>query len=77
MKFCWSPTSSIRTLIVSIIAAQIIVFAMLISCLAYYCGMNAVQDNSQQIFSIINSTFAAGNWEISLDVIGQGRHPVV
>ena len=24
-----------------------------------------------------NSTFAAGNWEISLDVIGQGRHPVV
>ena len=23
------------------------------------------------------STFAAGNWEISLDVIGQGRHPVV
>ena len=55
MKFCWSPTSSIRTLIVSIIAAQIIVFAMLISCLAYYCGMNAVQDNSQQIFSIINN----------------------
>ena len=24
-----------------------------------------------------DSTFAAGNWEISLDVIGQGRHPVV
>nr|WP_320147007.1 ATP-binding protein [uncultured Anaeromusa sp.] len=54
MKFCWSPTSSIRTLIVSIIAAQIIVFAMLTSWLAYHCGMDAVQDNSQQIFSIIN-----------------------
>ena len=54
MKFCWSPTSSIRTLIVSIIAAQIIIFAVLISWLAYHCGMNAVQDNSQQIFSIIN-----------------------
>ena len=27
--------------------------------------------------SYYNSTFAAGNWEISLDVIGQGRHPVV
>ena len=27
--------------------------------------------------SVNNSTFAAGNWEISLDVIGQGRHPVV
>ena len=26
---------------------------------------------------LIHSTFAAGNWEISLDVIGQGRHPVV
>ena len=26
---------------------------------------------------VTNSTFAAGNWEISLDVIGQGRHPVV
>ena len=58
MKFCWSPTSSIRTLIVSIIAAQIIVFAMLISWLAYHCGMNAVQDNSQQIFSVINNVIS-------------------
>ena len=30
-----------------------------------------------QAFTFLYSTFAAGNWEISLDVIGQGRHPVV
>ena len=29
------------------------------------------------VTEVNNSTFAAGNWEISLDVIGQGRHPVV
>ena len=30
-----------------------------------------------ELLPVINSTFAAGNREISLDIIGQGSHPIV
>ena len=39
--------------------------------------VNVSMEEGRLIISVNNSTFAAGNWEISLDVIGQGRHPVV